>query len=238
MPGRFYCRVLSAKGHDFTKQRGNLKHDEQAEVSQYLLAVGIWEFIRSYIPSPRVYREEGLQEGVNEGTLRKSGGSFTDATPIQDSYLLENSTYQTWHLMSNMKEVLAECVAVLLASRYGPLNAEFSRRLLEEYDLKNFLTTGSIRETAADARSKYQSFFDEDEVFGRLMSFLRYVSQQYWVDNKATIQTTPRIRTHMIRAESVAGFKKELMERNDNLSLDRPFKPEGKTFVDSLPKLP
>jgi hypothetical protein len=69
------------------------------------------------------------------------------------------------------------------------------------------------------------------------MGFLHYVAGQYWEDKRNQVLSTSRIRTLLLRADMVSDFKKKILELNKRVALDKPWKPGGTSFLDSLPSL-
>jgi hypothetical protein len=207
----------------------------QATGSQYLLSYLAWEFTRQFIPSPAIYREQGLMEGVRQGKIKKEGGSFTSSIMEQDKYLADNHTYQTWRLMANMKEVLVEAIAFILVKKYGALNDNVSYHLLSDFDARHFLESGDIKQTATTAALGNE--LPVEALFSRILAFLRFAAGQYWEAKQNQILSTSRVRTLLIRPDMIADFKEKLIAVNQRVALDEPWKPRGKTFIESLPIL-
>jgi hypothetical protein len=208
----------------------------QASVPEYLFAYLLWEFTRSFVPSPRAYRELALQEGVNEGLIDKVSGSFKVTSAAEDLFLSDNATYQTWRLMANMKELLVEATAFLLAKKYGSLDAEVCSWLLSSPDINQFVSTGDVRD--AGRAAAFASEFEPTAVVSRIFAFLKYTSQQFWVAKRETLLSTSRIRTVLLKREVAAEFKRELLKREQIKPLEEPWKPRGVSFLDSLPPKP
>ena len=221
---------------DFRAKRGENLEVRQATAAEYLLAYLLWEFVRHFVPSPREYRAEALDEGVKQGVIRKADGSFTSPPKEQEDFLAANDTYQTWRIMANMKEVLVESLTFVLSIRYGQLNEMVCKSLLSSFDAAGFIDTGDIREVANDARSSKD--LQKEAVFSRSMCFLRFVAGQFWQDKQSQILSTSRVRTLLLRPDMVADLKKTILGINERRGLDRAWKPEGPTFVESLPDLP
>jgi hypothetical protein len=220
---------------DFREHRTNNLQIGQATAYQYLLAYFIWEFIRHFIPSPMRYREQALQEGVRDGKITRADGSITSPVKVQEDYLSENHSYQTWRLMANMKEVLVEIVSFMLAQKYDNLGEDTCRALLTSFDAKQFVTTGEVKDVATVAASKDD--LPSDAVFSRMLGFLHFVSGQYWEDKRSQMLSVSRVRTLLLRPDMIAAFKAKALELEKRKALDRPWKPAGITFVESLPTL-
>lgn len=205
----------------------------QGGAYQYLLAYYIWQFVNGFVPSPSRYREMALDQGVTEGKIAKASGSFTTPEREQAAYLAENDTYQTWRLMANMKELLAEEVSQILCLRYGPLTAKTCESILASFEAKDFIITGDVKTIALKASSAKDS--ENSQVFSRIMSMFRFVSEQFWENRKQQLLSTSRLRTYLLKRDVAATYKSLLFEFNERRNLDKAWKPQGKTFVESLP---
>lgn len=224
-----------ARSNDWDKQRSALLERQQGHASQYLLAYFLWQFVNSFVPSPQRYRELGLDEGVSAGRITKASGSFTTPAKDQDEYLAENRTYQTWRLMANMKELLVEATAHLLARKYGPLDPATCDQLLGSFEAKPFLICGDTREIGQVAALAPE--LGKEQVYSRILRMLHHVSQQFWEDKKPQLQATSRLRTLLLKREIAADLKTMISSVDQRVGLDRPWKPEGVTFLTSLPQL-
>ena len=218
---------------EFDMDRSETLEHSQGSAEQYLLAYSVWQFIKHFVPSAAKYREEGLQEGVLAGRITKSSGSITSPLAEQEAYLSTNKTYQIWRLMANMKELLVESAASVLVQKYGSLTPTVCKQLLNSFDAGEFVQTGDIRDKAQLIATK--SDFPKDALFSRTCGFLRYVSGQFWEEKQKQLLSTSRLRTVLLRREMASDFKRQLWAINDRKGLEKPWKPEGVTFLQSLP---
>lgn len=223
------------KSLDWDKQREAGLERVQGHPTQYLLAYFLWRFVSRFIPTPQKYRELALDEGVAAGKINKSSGSFTTSSKDQDEYLAGNRTYQTWRLMANMKELLVEATAQVLARKYGPLDETVCEKLLDSFEASVFAKSGDIRDLAISSATA--SDLKKELVFGRVLRMLHFTSQQFWEDKKEQLLSTSRLRTVLVTRSAAEAFKTMLWQVDQRTLLDRPWKPEGTTFVDSLPPL-
>jgi hypothetical protein len=191
--------------------------------------------VNAFVPSPQRYRELALNEGHLAGRIKKASGSFTSTEREQLDYLADSDTYQTWRLMANMKELLAECVSAVLARRYGPLLGETCTKLIYSFEVDQFRSSADIREVAQ--RASQIGELKADEVFGRVLRMLHFVCEQFWERRKQQLLSTSRLRTYLLKREMSALVKTLVWEYNGRLNLDCVWKPQGKTFIDSLPTL-
>jgi hypothetical protein len=220
---------------EWDKGRSALFAPIQGSASQYLLAHFILKFVNGFIPSPQKYREIALNEGVKAGRIKKASGHFTSSEREQDDFLAENRTYQTWRLMANMKELLAEIVSQTLVRRYGALERMTCDCLLKSFEAAEFVLSGDIREVAQKAAIAPE--LAKQEVFGRILRMLHFVSQQFWEDKRQSLLSTSRLRTLLLKRDIATAVKDVVWQTNERIGLDKPWKPEGVTFIQSLPPL-
>jgi hypothetical protein len=225
-----------AKSLDWDKQRVSGLERQQGLPVQYLLAYFLWRFVSGFIPSPQKYREQALDEGVSAGKISKASGSFTTPMKDQDEYLAGNQNYQTWRVMANMKELLVEAAAQVLARKYGPLDQDVCEKLLNLFEAAIFVKSGDIREIASS--SAIAPDLNKEQVFGRIFQMLHFVSQQFWEGKKDQLLSTSRLRTVLVNRSAAEAFKTMLWEVDRRAGLDKAWKPGGVTFLDSLPPLP
>jgi hypothetical protein len=224
-----------AKSLDWDKQREAGLERQQGHPAQYLLAYFLWRFVSGFIPSPQKYREQALDEGVSAGKINKSSGSFTTPSKDQDEYLAGNRSYQTWRVMANMKELLVEAAAQVLVRKYGPLDQAICEKLLGSFEASTFAKSGDIRDIAIS--SAIAPDLKKEQVYGRIFRMLHFASQQFWEDKKEQLLSTSRLRTVLVNRSAAEAFKTMLWQLDQRVLLDRPWKPEGVTFLNSLPPL-
>jgi len=225
-----------AENVDFDADRRQGLKTTQGEAAQYMVAYALWQFVRSFVPSAKRYRDAALDAGVRAGKLEKRSGSVTSPLSVQEQFLADDLTYQTWRLMANMKELLVEVAANILTRRYGALEPARCETLLQLQEMKYFLVSGEMPESSTNAAAGGE--LSNDSVLARIFCLLRYVASQYWEDKRTTLLSTSRIRTVLLRREVAAEFKTRVWEVDGRRGLDRAWKPEGMTFLESLPDLP
>lgn len=233
-PGRSHWESF-ARSTDFDSGRHETLEEGQASASQYLFAYLLLSFAKGFVPPPSQYRKYGLEEGVRSGKIEKHSGSFTSPPLVQETYLAENQTYQTWRLMANMKELLVETAAHLLARQYEELSASCCEQLLRLPEGKEFARSGQIKDIAAMAR--IDTDLNTEQVLARTFSCLRFAAAQYWEEKQKSLQARSRIRTVLLSRNIAAEFKDKVWELQERRGLDKSWKPEGKTFLESLPQL-
>ncbi len=224
-----------AQHNAFDDSRDKDMLSTQASASQYLLAYCLWCFAKGFVPSPQQMRQDALEEGVREGKIKKASGSFTSPIGDQEKYLADNHDYQTWRLMSNMKELLVEAATQILARKYGPLNASLCLQLLHSPDTVDFFKGEDIRPVAQAAVMCPD--ISSDMIFSRIFCLLRYAAGQIWEEKKTTLQATQRVRLKVLERNFSKDFKDAIWAADLRVRLDKPWKPEGTTFINSLPTI-
>lgn len=150
--------------------------------------------------------------------------------------MADNATYQTWRLMANMKELLVEVASCLLVQRYGALEQETCLKLLARFDVSEYFEVGEIREVAQAAA--HAKDFQGTELFARIFSLLKFAAGQFWLEKRQMLLSTSRIRTVLLRRDIAAEFKGKVREVGELRFSEKAWKPQGKTFLESLPELP
>jgi hypothetical protein len=233
-PSQSYWKEFGA-AIDWDKGREAGLESVQGDALQYMLAYFLWRYSNSFIPSPAKYREIALDEGVAARKVQKADGSFKGTEADHNQFLAGSETYQTWRLMSNMKELMVESAAQILARRYGPLTTENCKRILDLSEPKSFMSAADIRQCASDSAMAKE--IGDEMVFGRIFRMLHFVCGQFWDQYKETLLSTSRLRTVLVKRESAASYKRLLWEFDGRAQRDWAWKEAGRTFLDSLPKL-
>ena len=218
---------------DFDEGREGTMERTQGSVSQYLLAYSIWLLVKEFVLAPKQYHEAALEEGVKSGKIKKKDGSFTTSASSQDEFLSSSLLYQTWRILANMKEGLVEAITFILAKRYGALEEEVCEKLLSCFDIDHFLSEGNVREVARASRDAKD--LKSNDVFSRILKFMHYSAEQYWVEHQKSILAQARPRTFLLKRSSIAQFKSTILELQERVTLEKVWKREGTTFIDSLP---
>ena len=64
---------------------------------------------------------------------------------------------------------------------------------------------------------------------------MHYSAEQYWVEHQKSILAQARPRTFLLKRSSIAQFKSTILELQERVTLEKVWKREGTTFIDSLP---
>ncbi|WKZ81035.1 MAG: AIPR family protein [Fimbriimonadaceae bacterium] len=232
---RHWSNLASIRNFDGEVREENLVAS-QGGPHQYIFAYFLWCLIREYVPSNMRIREEALERGIAEHQLERRGGSIQSSEKQIDEYLVTDTEYQTLRLMANMKELLVEAIGYILAKKYLDLDDTTCKSILETFDAREFVRTGRTKEIGQKADS--QDVIPPEDVFARLLGFLKYVCRQHWVENQKHLLAISRIRTVVLRREFMRDFKGQIDSVLDMKGIERPWKPEGQAFLASLPGLP
>ncbi len=132
-----------------------------------------------------------------------------------------------------MKEGLVETAAFILAKRFGALEEEVSEKLLSCFEIDQFQSQGTVKEVARAAREDQE--LGKRDVFSRILRFMHYCMQQFWEEHQKSILATARLKTYLLKRSSTALFKNKILEIEGRVNLEKVWKPQGTTFLDSLP---
>jgi hypothetical protein len=128
-------------------------------------------------------------------------------------------------VMNNMKEVLVESAAHILANRYGPLTNDVCQKLLGSFEALDFVKRGDARDLL-----KKQDDLAADSVYLRMFWFLQYVCRQFFEEKRSKLLATARIRTALLTRDMTKEFKEKILEINKMAAMVKPWKREGPTL--------
>jgi hypothetical protein len=190
----------------------------------YLLVYSINQYIRSKTISSRQNKQSAIERGRQEGKIK---GNAEDQII---AFLVEDADYRINIMMSNMKDILTELFGLVLASKYGEINAQLASRLLNFPEVIEYLTSGFLPEKGPS------SIQDGTRVFGPTYEFLRYCSQQFFFANRAEIQAAARLKSYLWQRKIVVRMKENLLKLDELVrDYDVNWKQRGKSFLESLP---
>lgn len=108
--------------------------------------------------------------------------------------------------------------------------------LLHSFDAKDFIVDA---DATAVAKRAFETSDDlgKMEVFARMLQLMRYVSQQFWEDKRKALSAASRLRTLLLSSDMARDLKAKILEIDNRKSMSRGWKPEGITFLESLPPL-
>lgn len=202
---------------------------------QYMLAYCIWMCVKSFVPSSARLREEAIERGVKEQQLTRKDGAIQNPEREVDSYLAADSEYQAMRLMANMKELLVETFSYVLLKKFNVLDEVTCQKLLASYDISTYLDSGKVDSVVECANTK--DTIPDEMLFARVLAFLKFVARQHWEENQKSLLSVSRIRTVVLRREFMRDFKAQIDVMLDRKGLDKAWKRDGVSFIDSIPNL-
>jgi hypothetical protein len=200
-------------------------------VHSYLLAYVISEYIDAMTPSFRQNKEEAIERGVEQGALKRDNqGRLTSSEEEVNRFLSDEGEYRLNIMLANMKEITLELYALVLAARYGNIDAQLANRILTSPELADFVGSAC----APDKRPSIEQ--NGKAIIGPTYGFLRYCTQQYFYANQAEIQAAARMKAYLWQRKVVIKMRENVLKVAGRIAeFDVNWKPRGKTFFESLP---
>jgi|LSQX01.1.fsa_nt_gb hypothetical protein len=200
---------------------------------QYLLAYIAYQVIKNNRFSRKRNRDEALERGVMKNEIEvDSTGKIISSKEVQDYYLASDSEYKLNNMINNMNDIMVELYSFLLTKRYGELNSNKSRLLLEIDEISLFKKSNFLVDYLP---TEVQ---DGSKVFGPMYAFLKDVMRQYAIIYQAEIAVNTRFKGYLFNRRVTHQIKELIVKRDKGImGLDESWKPAGKTFLDSLPNI-
>ena len=200
-------------------------------VHAYLLAFVISKYIDFKTISSHKNKEDALERGVKEGSIRKdSQGRITSPDEDVSKFLADDGEYRLNIMLSNMKDITIELFALVLSSRYGNIDAQLATRILTSPELAEYVSSACAPEIAPGPEQNGQ------KIIAPTYEFLRYCTQQYFYANQAEIKAAPRIKAYLWYRRIVSKMRDNVCKLNAKIvEYDEIWKPRGKRFFESLP---
>lgn len=203
-------------------------------VEQYLLATTVAEFVTAKRVSSRKAKQEARHRGLIQGKLKgdPSTGAILSPEKEIDEFLAQDSEYRLNVMLLNMREILVELVWFLLARRYGALDTAVCKTLLETAQIQAFWSS------AFDPALAPSGSHDAKAILGPIYAFGQYCMGQYRIENRAEIESAPRLKAYLWSAGTRTKLRDYFVQEDAQITdLQKPWKPAGQTFIDSLPEL-
>lgn len=200
---------------------------------QYLLAYLTHQVIANKRFSSKQNKDEAIARGIQKNRIKVDNtGKIISPKDIQNAYLADDDEYKLNNMINNMTDIFVELFSFLLTRRYGELDSNKSKLMLEIDEIALFRKSYFLKEYLP---SEVQN---GSKIFGPIYAFLKYCMQQYAVIYQAEIAATPRFKSYLFNRKVVHQLKEIIVKKDQSiLILDETWKPAGKTFLDSLPNL-
>ena len=202
-------------------------------VQTYLLAYVIAEYIRSMTLSFQLNKEQATERGVQQGVLNRDiQGRLVSNDDEINRFLFEDGEYRLNIMLANMKDVTLELYALVLASRYGNIDAQLSNKILTSEEMSSYVASDCSPEKAPSPDQNGKS------IIGPIYGFLKYSAQQYFYANQAEIQAAARMKAYLWQRKVVNKMRENVLKTAGKIAeFDINWKPRGKDFLESLPEL-
>ncbi len=197
----------------------------------YLLAFIIAQYIDAMTPSFRQNKEEAIEPGVQQGSLKRdSQGRLVSTEDEVNRFLSDDGEYRLNIMLTNMKDITIELYALVLAARYGNIDAQLANKILTSGELSEYVTSACSPEKAP--------VLDQHggAIIGPIYGFLRYCTQQYFYANQAEIHAAARMKAYLWQRKVVSKMRENVLKVAGRIAeFDVNWKPRGKNFLESLP---
>ncbi|MBC8400548.1 MAG: AIPR family protein [Candidatus Marinimicrobia bacterium] len=199
---------------------------------QYLISYLTYNFMKVMIPSASKNRSDAIQR------LRNTGQIEDYATPETINEKLNgDDVYIKNRIIDNMKEVLAELVAVTLIKKYGPLDRDISRKVLKLKGFKELLENPDFKSYKETIRNLSNE--DKQEiVLWKCFHFLSEVVDRWKINNKQKYLSSQRRIRLLHDSKTIEEFKILLKEiENATKQYGYEWKEPKVSFLTSLPEI-
>lgn len=224
-PGIEYWSEESRPDFEFSS---SLLEERTPTQFQLLVALAFSTYLEARIKPENgaQFKRDWIQQLRNRGKLNdnSSEAEITEA-------LSETPKYLDTVWMCQMKYGLTETAAFILLRRYGDLQSDTCRKILDQPDVLFWLSNGMDRKLL-------QSEYLKKGVLDNLSSFLEYSVSNFFAERKSSILLENRPKLYLGKRESIVAIKRKALHLDD-LMKDFPWenKGPGQTFLETLPNL-
>lgn len=198
---------------------------------QYLLSYMTYQVITNNRYSSKRNRDEALKRGIQQDEISVDNtGRIISPKEVQDAYLAKDDEYKLNNMINNMNDIIVELFSFLLSRRYGELDSNKSKLLLEIDEVTQFKKSNFLIDYLP---TEVQ---DGKKIFGPMYAFIKYCIQQYAFTYRAEIAATPRFKAYLFNRRVVQQLKQLIVSTDKEIvGFNRPWKEAGNTFLNSLP---
>lgn len=213
---------------DFSFNRSLLEEGTPTQF-QYLVALAFSSYLQTRIKpnNSAQFKRDRIR------TLKETGKLGKDANEKETSEALsKDNDYLNTIWMNQMSYGLTEIAAFILLNKYGDLQSNTCRELLNQDDIFYWLSHGMDSKLLQDDPMK-------GGVLYKLFGFLRYVVTCFFNESRSAILVQNRPKLYLGKRETIAAIKSKVIELNESMR-DYPYegiKGPGQTFLDALPSL-
>lgn len=195
-------------------------------IYQYLLAFGVGEYVEKRKISPSKNKQEAIERGLAAKTIKDK----TDKKQI-DIWLDQDQEYRINHLISNMKDVFLELYGFVFTLKYGRVDTEVSKKIINIGTFQEYLDAGCDHSLVSMNQ-------DGASILGPTYEALKFFIKQYYFENNSEIRVAPRIKMYLSSRNTINKMKVLIIKKNNEISdFMADWKLQGKSFLESLPKI-
>lgn len=199
---------------------------------QYLLSYFIYEFVKAYVPAPRVNRTESMKKLIESKKIAQN----SSAEDINKA-LMEDDGYVLNQILANMKEVIVELYASVLIKRYGSITEEVAADLLRLPCLAELDSAPDFKSYVRELSIKSPQEKMDNLLFTCFEFIKDAVNRWKSINSRDYFASQRRIR-FLHSAAQVSRFKVFLEESNkETIQFPMSWKPPNIEFYKSLPDL-
>ncbi|MBN2393546.1 MAG: AIPR family protein [Anaerolineae bacterium] len=199
---------------------------------QYLLSYLIFQFVNAYLPTPYANRKQCEERLVKSGKI-----DHNSPDEVKKTAMVDDHEYVLNQVLYNMKGVIVELYAWILAKVYGPLNEATARKILQLPGFSDLYQKPDFKGYARELESS-----NSPEKQGNLLftcfEFVKEAVIRWKSVNENQYLSAPRRIRFLHSVKTVETMKYYLDKTNtETIHIAYQWKPPGKTFLESLPKL-
>lgn len=211
--------------------KADLLEDGQPTQYQLLLAMAVGRYLEYRV------KPVGTTKLKNEALARLEDTGVVSPRATQQEKLIalnEDNDFLFGVWKAQMALSVAEIGSFLLCNKYGTLDSDTCKRLLDLNDVSFWLKKGMDKSVIEDS--------DITEGPNRLLVPLYELVNQglrgFLKDNKRLILGQSRPKMYLGRRENLIEIKKECLERNELYREDKfEFKPSGRSYLEAFPEV-
>lgn len=224
-PGETYWTEESRPTFEFDR---SLLEDQTPTQFQFLLALAVSSYIEARVKpeNSAQFKRTWIQRLREEGVL---GCAATEAEISEALAKTNDYLFVTW--MRQMTFSLTEIAAFILLQRYGNLQSDTCRQLIDKPDVLCWLSHGMDRKFLAADELK-------NGLLENLSTYLEYATRNFLTERKESILIENRPKLFLGKRSSVVAIKQKVLTLNESM---KPYphgnKAPNQSFLETLPDL-
>lgn len=198
---------------------------------QFLLAIAISSYLSARAKPKngvRRFKQERIEELQKQGKLSKNANNQQKASALANDikYL-----YPIW--TNQMTLALTEVASFILTRKYGKLNADTCRQIIDIPDVTTWLAIGMDPN-----RIESDIHTSNGNLLPLLWVFIEKALNSFFALNKTAILVENRPKMYLSKVENIVSIKESCIDVDENFrEIPLPGKPLGKSFLEALPDI-